>query len=115
MPIGNHRDRFARRDDVAVNDITRTRAARNERFFAEANALIVDEALERGRELVDVICECANPGCVDRIPMTAHDYESTHSDPAWFVVRPGHEIPEVERIVEREEAYYTVEKSGLAA
>jgi hypothetical protein len=40
------------------------------------------------------------------------EYERVREDARHFLVAPGHEIPDVEVVVERNEAYYVVEKSA---
>jgi hypothetical protein len=47
------------------------------------------------------------------------DYERIRSDPTQFVVRPGHDAPDVETVIERHESYWVVRKhegdpAGLA-
>ena len=38
------------------------------------------------------------------------------AEPTRFAVKPGHELPDVERVVERHESYFVVEKAeGEAA
>ncbi len=43
------------------------------------------------------------------------EYEQVRSDGACFVVLPGHDLPEVERVVERNGRFLVVEKFGAAA
>jgi len=50
----------------------------------------------------------------DRIELSLDDYGRVRSDPAWFVVAPGHELPEFERVVERADAFTIVEKQLLS-
>lgn len=61
-------------------------------------------------------CECANVGCIERIDMTLAEYEALRRDPHRFAVAPGdsHVVTEAERVVERTERYWVVEKIGLA-
>jgi hypothetical protein len=42
--------------------------------------------------------------------MTLVEYEAIRAEPTCFVVVPGHERPEIERVVERHPAYLIVEK-----
>jgi hypothetical protein len=98
-----------------MSDTVRGRAAKNETFFAEANALMVRDAIERGDDRVDVICECAQAGCLDRIPITAHEYIDAHSTLRRFVVAVGHQFENVERVVRFEPDYVVVEKFALAS
>jgi hypothetical protein len=91
------------------------RIAQNEQVFRQIN-----ERIEAGHwpadpaELVAFRCECASLGCNQLIELTLGDYEGVRADARHFVLLPGHEIPAVERIVDRRAAYLVVEKVGLA-
>lgn len=61
-----------------------------------------------------VFCECANAKCVEPIHLTRADYESVREHGGRFVVRPGHEVPDVEHIVAASEGHVVVEKVGRA-
>src|SRR4051812_30815406 len=63
------------------------------------------------------MCECACPGCDAQVPMTLDAYEALRGRSNRFVVFPGdeHVVPAVERVVERTDAYWIVEKLGAAA
>jgi hypothetical protein len=43
------------------------------------------------------------------------DYEDVRSDPTHFAVLPGHEIPDVEEVVGRNEGFLVVRKKAGAA
>ena len=47
--------------------------------------------------------------------MTADEYEDVRRMSTTFVVAPGHELPDVERVVETNERFRIVEKEGDAA
>jgi len=93
-----------------VDEISRERSLKNETFFQESNMLDLDGRLVLPAERVDVICECAWRGCVKRIRMRAADYIAAHDQPNRFVVIPGHEIPEIEKVVEEHDGYSVIEK-----
>jgi hypothetical protein len=92
-----------------------TRAARNEVFFREANELLERESVERGRRWQDFICECSWPGCLERLALEIGEYEHARQRGDWFVVKPGHEDPAIEVVVERHPDYLLVEKTGEGA
>jgi hypothetical protein len=76
------------------------RFAKNESLFREVNERI-EEAARRTAPLdmeAGFVCECAALACTERLPITLVDYEQARSEPTWFVVLPGHERPEVERL-----------------
>ena len=56
------------------------------------------------------ICECADPACREHVQMPRERYEAIRADPRRFFVKPGHEIPEAEDVIEREETWNVVEK-----
>jgi hypothetical protein len=91
------------------------RLASNETTFREVN-----EAIERGHwpgeEGVPAAfrCECAALGCTRLIEMTPREYEHVRAHPRRFLVAIGHDIPEVETIVEVHPQYVVVEKREAA-
>jgi hypothetical protein len=56
------------------------------------------------------VCECADPACREHVQMPRARYEEIRSDPRRFFVKPGHEIPDAEAVIEREEDWLVVEK-----
>ena len=92
------------------------RIARNETLFREVNERI--EAgqwpTERG-EPVAFRCECGSLHCNRLVELTLDAYEQVRASPTRFVLVAGHEIPEIDRVVEREQGYVVVEKVGEAA
>jgi hypothetical protein len=99
-----------------VSSLWEQRAARNEALFREVN-----ENVARLEDLHDTtgieprfVCECADPDCVERITLSRDTYRHVREDPRHFVLRPGHEDPQLERVVERHSDYLIVEKFGEA-
>lgn len=60
-------------------------------------------------------CECGDAACALEIDLTEEQYRRARRDTRWFVVLPDHEQPDVERVVERHDAYLIVEKTGEGA
>ena len=56
------------------------------------------------------VCECGEASCREHVQMPRERYREIRSNTRRFFVRPGHEMPDVETVVEREEAWYVVEK-----
>lgn len=90
------------------------RIAETEALFREVNERIAEKAPEE--ELIEVVCECADAGCVERVTTTRAEYERVRASGTRFLVAPGHEEPH-ERVVRRRGAYRIVEKvrPGIAA
>ena len=95
------------------------RIGRNEATFRSIN-----EDIERGRDaeddrtLVGFVCECGSAECSRLIELTPAEYEAVRSDPCRFAIVDGHELLEVEEIVERHDRYAVVRKleaSGAVA
>jgi hypothetical protein len=59
-------------------------------------------------------CECARMGCNDLIELTLREYERVRARPRRFVVAIGHELPDVETVVETGLGYVVIEKVGEA-
>jgi hypothetical protein len=55
-------------------------------------------------------CECANTACRQHLTLTLREYESVRANSRRFVIVPGHDEPEVERVVEEHERYAVIEK-----
>jgi hypothetical protein len=96
------------------------RAARNQSRFREYNERI--EPHNRAHHWVDPpmpdwICECAFEECLAPVQLTFDEYEAVRADPTRFLVGAGdaHVVPDAERVVERNERYWVVEKLGDAA
>jgi|SRR4051812_42213409 len=62
-----------------------------------------------------VFCECGLLTCTERVSMTAEEYEAVRASATTFVVAPGHELPDVERVTEANDRFRIVEKLGEAA
>jgi hypothetical protein len=83
------------------------RVVQTERFFHAINEEIVQR--DSGH-LVDYLCECGNPLCTETIVLDATMLMRLHAKPNLFVVLNGHEIPDVETIVDRSDGYLIVRK-----
>jgi hypothetical protein len=84
----------------------------NEAVFREVNERINDlaEHFRLEDQPLDLVCECGDPTCVERITMSHEEYEELRSDPMHFAVYPGHEESDVEDILERRRGYDIVRK-----
>lgn len=92
------------------------RAARNEALFRRVNERVeeVNKAFESILGDADFFCECADIDCMEKIRMTLRDYEALRDVSMHFAVKPGHELPERERVVAERTGYVVVEKMGRA-
>ncbi len=99
-----------------VTGTGRTRVVRVQALFRAVNeqtlTVIASNALGR---LTEVLCECSDDECIERIPLSTEEYERVRRFPTRFLVRPGHISPDTERLVERTERYTVVEKTAESA
>lgn len=90
------------------------RIARNEALFRSVNERVRDLVggltSESDPGQIAFVCECGAGECTSSVELTIREYEHVRADPATFFVVPGHEIPEVEAVVERHGAYNVVRK-----
>jgi len=93
------------------------RFARNEDHYREINDSIKDKLVHSPivhSGVMPFVCECSRPDCTDAIELTLEEYRRVRSQPIWFAVKPGHELGEVEVVVEETLRYNVVEKVGVA-
>jgi len=81
-------------------------------MFREVNERIegLAETFGLGGQPLDLICECGSTSCTQQIRMTTADYEALRKEPTLFAVYPGHEIPDVEDIIDRRDGYDVIQK-----
>lgn len=98
-------------------DAREKRLARNEVLFRNVNERIEQIAVPQGSDahVFEFLCECSNVDCTLRLAITLAAYEEVRSDPTLFVVAPGHDLPEIEEVLQRTDAYQVVRKDGEAA
>ena len=95
------------------------RAARNEDRFRTINEQIEPTNAAHtwvNPPMPDWVCECANADCAEAVRMTVTEYETVRADPTHFLVAPSaeHVAPGLERVLQRSERYWVVEKIGEA-
>jgi hypothetical protein len=94
-------------------------AATNQSLFREVNERVndVSDSFKVTTTFRDWVCECADDTCVERLNMSTRDYEAVRGEGTLFLVAPSeaHVWLDVERVVERHENYWIVEKLELAA
>ena len=92
------------------------RAARNEALFREVNEHVqrLDERLGSESEVAEFVCECADDACIEKLIVPIDVYEQARSNPRRFLIRPGHQRPELEDLISVSNNYLIVEKRGQA-
>jgi hypothetical protein len=95
-------------------DARAERIGLNEAFFRQLNGRLegLTQSFELQRDELDLVCECGDADCAERIQMTREQYETLRADPHHFAVHTGHAKPPVERVVERHPGFDLIEKEG---
>ena len=55
-------------------------------------------------------CECADPNCREKVDLRHADYEKVRADPCYFLIVQGHEVPDIETVIEQQDGWAIVEK-----
>jgi hypothetical protein len=99
-----------------MSSLWEQRAARNEALFREVNENIAKLEERHGTTSTQpvYICECADSGCTEQIAIDSETYGRVRAEPRFFFVRPGHQDPQLERVVETHSGFLVVEKTGAA-
>lgn len=90
--------------------ITRERAVRHQLLFREVNERIRELGEAENRNRTDFLCECSNSECETTLSLSVGQYEGVRAKPTTFAVAAGHDLPGVERVVERKGHFIVVEK-----
>ena len=91
------------------------RVAENEAYFRALNEQILSDVGTDPLERHGFLCECGAEDCIEAISLARDEYERVRANGDHFVIAPGHELPEVERVVEQNERFHVIEKLGAAA
>lgn len=90
------------------------RRATTEALFRDVNERIAESAERFDAEQTDFVCECADANCTHRVPASLAEYEQVRADPTTFLVTPGHEQGDIERVVSDRGRYRVVDKFQTA-
>jgi hypothetical protein len=55
-------------------------------------------------------CECADAECREKVPLREADYERVRRNSDHFLIVPGHELVEVETVIESHDDWTVIEK-----
>lgn len=90
------------------------RAALNESAFRAVNERVA-ELGEWFAGQTPFVCECARADCSERLHVPTEDYESARAaGERFFIVAPGHQQLEFERVAAEHDGWVLVEKVGEA-
>ena len=98
-------------------DERKRRIGLNEAVFREANERIeeLNKTFASFTDELVLVCECGFGDCTEKISMSVAAYEELRSDAATFAIVHGHEIPDVEHVIEEREGYDVVRKDDGVA
>jgi hypothetical protein len=88
------------------------RVGRNEAFFREVNERVrdVNEAFSDLTGRGDFVCECGDASCVQGITLTMDEYRAVRAQPELFAIAVGHEMLDVEDVVDSNDRFTIVRK-----
>jgi hypothetical protein len=86
------------------------RRATTEALFRDVNERIAESAEHFDADRTEFVCECADPSCTHRVAASLAEYEEVRDEPTTFLVLPGHEHGDIERVVSDRGRFRIVEK-----
>ena len=98
-------------------DARTQRIADNESRFREINERLRSDlrALPDDATPVDFVCECGHVDCTDPVRLTLAEYEGIRASPLDFAVAPGHDLGDVEDVVDVTDRFARVRKHPESA
>lgn len=95
-----------------MDDLTKRRLAHNEKLFRQVNEAREETSTASATAKLEFVCECSDPQCTGRISMSGEEFEGVRQSPDRYIVLLGHEMPELERVVEDRGTFEVVEKDA---
>jgi hypothetical protein len=106
------RQRLDVRDWVRQNRrvLHTTRSSRLQSLYREVNERVagISAPYAQVREM-EFLCECGRSDCFERVVLARDEYEALRGDAHRFVLFPGHEVDELERVLTRTDTFVVVE------
>jgi len=93
-----------------LSDDDKIRRATTESLFRDVNERIAESAQRFDSDTTEFVCECADAECAERVETPLDEYERIRSDGATFLLVPGHEQDDIERVVADRGRFEIVEK-----
>jgi hypothetical protein len=94
------------------------RAAQNQLLFRAVNeriASLAERALLPEIVPIEVTCECVDMSCTTTVQVPLREFAEIDRATNRFLVVPGHELPDLEDVVERRDRFLIVAKRGAGA
>lgn len=84
--------------------------AATEAIFRTVNERVAENAQRFDSGEAEFVCECEDRTCTDRVEASLDEYERVREDATHFLLAPGHDNEDIERVVERKRRFWVVEK-----
>lgn len=85
-------------------------------FYRDVNERIAAVSRRLGAtRTLEILCECGNAGCTERVLLDVTAYEDVRDEPTHFALLDGHQDQAVEDVVRRGDGYLVVANYGPAA
>jgi hypothetical protein len=88
------RARRMRENEELMEELNR----RMERMLEEIRE---DDETADADDPIAFLCECSQLDCRERVRLEPSLFDRIHRDPDQFVLVPGHEVPDIERVVDQ--------------
>ncbi|MCW2974543.1 MAG: hypothetical protein JWN72_2816 [Thermoleophilia bacterium] len=102
-----------------MDELRKRRMARNEARFRDVNRSVVagiDKFVSNDPKAVyTLLCECSLETCAVMLQVRYDEYRAVRNVPERFFVQAGHEVPEIEVVVQRTDRFSVIEKIGVGA
>lgn len=107
------------------DELSKRRLAENELVFKQANTQVIEglskfkkAAAADGHHAIaqnvdsplHFFCECSDERCRRRIVMKPSKYIELHKNKRCFIIKTGHEVPSIERVIFEDEKFTVVQK-----
>jgi hypothetical protein len=87
------------------------RMVNNEALFRSANERMAAWEEQHAEEATEpYFCECADTECREKVELHRNEYESVRAHSDRFLTVSGHEIPDVETVIEEHGGWIVVQK-----
>ncbi len=90
------------------------RRAKTEALFRDVNERIAESAERFDSNETEFVCECADANCTHRVTASLAEYEEVREEPTTFLLVPGHEHADIERVGSDRGRFRVVEKIQAA-
>ena len=95
-----------------MDTVREQRLVNNEALFRVANERMAKWEEQHTEEPAEpYFCECADPECREKVWLHQHEYETVRASSRRFFAVSGHEIPDVETVIEDHGNWVVIEKN----